>query len=201
MSTIGVVASQNKHKIEEIEKITEQFSIKLISRDDYGLPKFEIEEDGENFEENSYKKAKEIWEMCQEIVIADDSGLCVDYLDGAPGVYSARFAGEDVTYQDNNDKLLKLLEGVPMDKRTAYFVSVITMILKNGEKIVAEGRCYGHILTEEKGNNGFGYDPIFRPLGYDMTFAELGSEEKNKISHRAKALEKLKEMLKKEFNE
>lgn len=190
-----IIASQNKHKIEEIEAITKKFGMTIVSRNDAGIPDVEIVEDGETFEENSYKKAHEIMKLSGEMTIADDSGLMVDALDGAPGVYSARFSGEGATDKSNNEKLLALLADTPYEKRTAKFVSVITMIYPDGDKIVARGECPGHIITEERGCGGFGYDPLFVPDGYDMTFAELGAAEKNKISHRARALEELESQL------
>lgn len=190
-----VAASQNKHKIKEIEAITKEFDMYIVSRDDAGVPNVEIIEDKETFEENSYKKAKEIMELCHEITIADDSGIEVDYLNGAPGVYSARFAGEECDDKANNAKLLKLLEGVPMEQRTGRFVSVITMVFPDGRSLVARGEVEGHIAMEESGDNGFGYDPLFIPLGYDRTFGNFSPEDKNKISHRANALVKLRELL------
>lgn len=190
-----IIASQNKHKIEEIEAITKKFGMTIVSRNDAGIPDVEVVEDGETFEENSYKKAHEIMKLSGEMTIADDSGLMVDALDGAPGVYSARFSGEGATDKSNNEKLLALLADTPYEKRTAKFVSVITMIYPDGDKIVARGECPGHIITEERGCGGFGYDPLFVPDGYDMTFAELGSEEKNKVSHRARALAELERQL------
>lgn len=192
---IIVAATQNKHKIEEISAITREFGMEIVSRSEAGVPDFEVVEDGDTFEYNSEKKAHEIMEACGKITIADDSGLMVDALDGAPGVYSARFAGEDGNDEANNDKLLKLLAGVPEEKRTAKFVSVITMVYPDGETLTARGECPGHILFERHGNNGFGYDPLFVPDGFDKTFAELNGEEKNKISHRAKALQKLRVLL------
>ncbi|MBR5315493.1 MAG: RdgB/HAM1 family non-canonical purine NTP pyrophosphatase, partial [Firmicutes bacterium] len=168
---IIVAASRNKHKIEEIEAITKKFGMSIISRDDAGVPKVEIEEDGETFEENSYKKAYEIMKMCGKTTIADDSGLMVDYLGGAPGVYSARFAGEDGNDAKNNEKLLNLLKDVPYKERTAKFVSVITMVYPNGESVVARGECHGHIIDAPAGDNGFGYDPLFVPDGFQRTFA------------------------------
>lgn len=192
---IIVAASQNKHKIKEIEAITKAFGMEIISRNEAGVPNVEIEEDGTTFEENSYKKAYEIMKLCGKITIADDSGLEVDCLDGAPGVYSARFAGEDGNDQANNDKLKSLLKEVPYEKRTGRFVSVITMVYPDGESIVARGEVEGHIVLEEKGPNGFGYDPLFVPLGYDITFGEFDPEEKNKISHRANALVELERQL------
>lgn len=190
-----IIASQNKHKIEEIEAITKKFGMIIVSRNDAGIPDVEVVEDGETFEENSYKKAHEIMKLSGEMTIADDSGLMVDALDGAPGVYSARFSGEGATDKSNNEKLLALLADTPHEKRTAKFVSVITMIYPGGDKIVARGECPGHIITEERGEGGFGYDPLFVPDGYELTFAELGAAEKNKISHRARALEELERQL------
>ena len=128
--------------------------------------------------------------------IADDSGLMVDALDGAPGVYSARFAGDESDDEKNNNKLLVLMENVPDEKRTAKFVSVITLLFPDGEKIVARGECPGHVLWARRGTGGFGYDPLFLPDESTLTFAEMGSEEKNTLSHRARALEKLEVLLK-----
>ena len=193
---IIVAASRNKHKIEEIEAITRKFGMRLISRDEAGVPKFEVEEDGETFEENSFKKANEIMKACGRITLADDSGLAVDYLGGAPGVYSARFAGENADDEKNNEKLLKLLDGVEAKERTAKFVSVITMVYPNGTTITARGECPGRILTAPAGENGFGYDPLFVPDGYEKTFAQLRAEEKNEISNRAIALKELERLLK-----
>jgi XTP/dITP diphosphohydrolase len=190
-----VAATKNKHKIEEIQSITSEFGMEVISRADAGVPDIEIEEDGDTFEANSEKKAREILELCGEITIADDSGLMVDALGGAPGVFSARFAGEDGNDLKNNEKLLKLLSGVEPENRTARFVSVITMVYPDGKKIVARGECEGHIIYQPKGSNGFGYDPLFVPTGYDHTFAELTGAEKNIISHRAIALQKLRKKL------
>lgn len=190
-----VAATKNKHKIDEIQAITKEFGMDVVPRDIAGVPDIEVEEDGSTFEENSEKKAREISALCGEITIADDSGLMVDALDGAPGVISARFAGEDASDAQNNEKLLALLETVDEAQRTARFVSVITMIYPDGRKIVARGECEGHMIYQPRGNNGFGYDPLFVPTGYDRTFAELTSEEKNKISHRAAALQKLRKIL------
>ena len=195
MNNIVVAASRNRHKIEEIDAITKKFGMHIISRDEAGVPDIEITEDGQTFEDNSLKKAREIMKLCGQITIADDSGLMVDCLDGAPGVYSARFAGEDGNDEKNNQKLLMLLEGVPEEKRTAEFVSVITMVYPDGNIITARGECQGRIITEPAGDNGFGYDPLFVPDGYDRTFAQLTAEEKNSVSPRAAALEKLKKLL------
>lgn len=193
-----VVASSNKHKIDEISKVTKKFGIDVISRDDAGIPiKFDIEENGTTFEENSYIKAKAIMDICGKPTIADDSGLMVEALGGAPGVYSARFAGEDHNDERNNEKLKELLSGVPYKDRRAKFVSVITLVFPDGRKIVARGECPGHIIEEERGSNGFGYDPLFVPEGYGSTFGMLTPEIKNEISHRALALKHLAKELKK----
>ena len=183
MDTI-IAASRNQHKIVEIEAITKKFGMTIISRDEAGIPKVEIEEDGETFEENSFKKADEIRKMCGKTTIADDSGLMVDYLGGAPGVYSARFAGEDCNDTKNNEKLISLLEGVPYKERRAKFVSVITMVFPDGTSLVARGECEGHIIDTPVGEHGFGYDPLFVPDGFQRTFAQLLPEEKNQISRK-----------------
>ncbi len=190
-----IAASRNQKKIKEMEAITKAFGMKIISRDDAGLPTTEIEEDGETFEANSYKKAYEIMKLSGSPTIADDSGLMVDYLDGAPGVYSARFAGDACDDHANNQKLLTLLKGVPEEKRGAKFVSVITLIFPDGRTLVARGETEGTLLEEERGEGGFGYDPLFVPIGYKQTYSELSAEEKNQISHRGKALQKLQDLL------
>ena len=190
-----IAASANAHKIKEIKAITKKFGMDVVSRDEAGVPPFEIVEDGQTFEENSYKKAFAIMQASGETTIADDSGLMVDYLGGAPGVYSARFAGDHCDDERNNQKLLGMLEGLADSERTAKFVSVITMIFPDGQTLVARGECPGRIIEMPTGENGFGYDPLFVPDGYDKTFAQLSEEEKNAISHRARALQKLEELL------
>lgn len=196
MANIIVAATQNKGKIREIDAITREFGMEIIPRDEAGIPNVEIVEDGETFEENSYKKAYEIMKLCGKTTIADDSGIMIDYLDGAPGVYSARFAGPECDDDANNAKMVELLKDVPYEKRTARYVSVITMVYPDGETLVARGEIEGHIMLEPEGSNGFGYDPYFKPVGYDHTFGVIDPETKNKISHRANALIKLKELLK-----
>ena len=190
-----IAASANAHKIKEIKAITKKFGMDVVSRDEAGVPPFEIVEDGQTFEENSYKKAFAILQASGETTIADDSGLMVDYLGGAPGVYSARFAGDHCDDERNNQKLLGMLEGLADSERTAKFVSVITLIFPDGQTLVARGECPGRIIEMPTGENGFGYDPLFVPDGYDKTFAQLSEEEKNAISHRARALQKLEELL------
>lgn len=190
-----IAASSNAHKIKEIQTIMGKLGMEVVSRKDAGVPDFEIVEDGETFEENSLKKAMEIMNATGEITVADDSGLVVDYLGGAPGVYSARFAGEECDDNKNNEKLIKLLDGLTGDDRKAKFVSVITLVYPDGEILVARGECPGRIISVPTGENGFGYDPLFVPDGCEKTFAQLTDEEKNQISHRAKALEKLEKLL------
>lgn len=194
-----IAATLNKHKIKEIENITKSFGINVISRSEAGIPDFEIEENGTTFEANSEIKAKVILDYSGEITIADDSGIEVDALEGAPGVYSARFAGVEGERADveNNEKLLSLMKNVPEEKRGAKFVSVVTMLFPDGRKIVARGECAGKLNYSPQGDGGFGYDPLFIPEGFNKTYAELTAEEKNKISHRAKALEILRKELEK----
>ena len=190
-----IAASSNAHKIKEIQSIMSKFGVKVVSRKEAGVPEFEIEEDGETFEENSLKKAEAIMKATGKLTVADDSGLMVDYLGGAPGVYSARFAGEECDDEKNNEKLLKHLEGLPAEDRKAKFVSVITLMFPDGNTIVARGECPGRIIETPTGENGFGYDPLFVPDGLSKTFAQLSDKEKNSISHRDRALEKLEEIL------
>lgn len=200
----AILASQNRNKIKEINAILEKFDMEAVPRDDTNLPKDDIEENGTTFEDNSLAKAQGIKDMIvsggyEEYmdcpIIADDTGLMVDALDGAPGVYSARYAGEGRSATDNNDKLLSELKDIPFEERTACFATVITMIFPDGKKIVARGECPGYIAEDYKGSGGFGYDSLFIPEGYDETFAELGADVKNSISHRRRALEKLEEIL------
>ena len=184
-----VLASNNKHKIDEIKSILEKSNVTadVLSLNDIGYTN-EIIEDGTTFEENALIKARTVAALGY-IGIADDSGLCVDALNGAPGIYSARYAGEPCDHQKNNEKILKALEGKHGCERSAAFVSTIACALPNGSYFTVRGECHGEMLESLKGNGGFGYDPLFRPLGYELTFAELSFDEKNKISHRAKALE------------
>ena len=190
-----ILSSGNKHKIDEIKDILKNMPFDVVSKDDLGYKDFDVVEDGSTLEENAFKKAEELHMLVGGIVIADDTGLFVDALNGEPGVYSARYAGETVSYKDNNDLLLKNLKNVPMEKRTAKFKTVIAVVFEDGKRIMAEGTCSGKIAFEERGENGFGYDPLFIVDGLDKTFAEMTEEEKNKISHRAKALLNLKKKL------
>lgn len=191
-----ILASNNKHKLKEIQEILKDFDYELITMEEAGLVNFEIIEDGETFEENSYIKAKTVLDKLGEITISDDSGLMVEFLDGDPGVYSARYAGDKVSYEDNIKKLITVMSEVPFIERKAKFVSVITMMFPSGEKIVARGEIQGNIALKESGDGGFGYDPLFYIPEHKKTFAELTPKEKNEISHRAVALKLLKEKLK-----
>lgn len=188
---IIIAATQNKHKLEELQNIFSDFDIEIISIQEAGLDHIEVCEDQDTFEGNSMKKAEEIMRISGKPTIADDSGLEVEALGGSPGVYSARYAGEEATDQENNRKLLDELTNVK--NRRAKFVSVISMALPDGERLCIRGECPGKIGIEEKGEGGFGYDPLFIVDGYDQTFSEMGSEIKNKISHRANACKKFKE--------
>ena len=190
-----IAATQNKHKLTELRSIMEKFGMEVISQAEAGLGDIDVVEDGDTFEANSFKKANEIMKLSGKIAVADDSGLAVDYLNGAPGVYSATYAGEHKSDLDNNNKLLEELSGV--ENRRASFVSVVTMVYPDGKVLAARGECPGKIIHAPRGDGGFGYDPLFMPDGFEKTFAEITAEEKNTVSHRAKALEKLEEMLNK----
>lgn len=194
MSKRIILSTDNKNKIREIKDILSAEDVEIATKKDFNI-NIEIEEDGETLEENSYKKAKEIWEKTKEIVIADDTGLFVKELKGEPGVKSARYAGEHSTDLENRTKLIEKLRNI--ENREAKFITIITIIDESGKVHIAKGECSGKIILEERGTNGFGYDSIFIPDGYDKTFAQLGDITKNKISHRTKALKNLKEILKK----
>ena len=193
----GVLASKNRHKLEEISKITEKFDMELVLQSDLGVD-IEVEETGTTFEENSFIKAEAVMKATGLPALADDSGIAVDALNGEPGIYSARY-GFDESLDDwgRLELLLKNTEHVPDGQRQAQFVCVITMVTPDGQTIQARGEIHGELTREPAGENGFGYDPIFYypPLG--KTTAELSPEEKNVVSHRGNALrvfyEKLKE--------
>lgn len=187
-----IVATKNSGKIKEFKQILERKGYTIKSLLDY--PEIEdVVEDGTTFAENALKKARTIAKHFQRGVIADDSGLVVDALNGEPGIYSARYAGEDKCDKRNNEKLLRELEGVPLDKRTASYVCAIALAYPDGEEVVFEGSCYGIIAKEPSGKNGFGYDPLMYIPEMGRTMAELSPQEKNQISHRAMALKKLAE--------
>jgi len=189
-----IVATKNQGKLEEIKEILADLPYMILSLKDVGL-QVEIEEDQNTFEGNALKKAAEVMKLTGEIALADDSGLEVEALDKKPGVYSARFAGENATDEENNKKLLELMKDVPDHKRKAVFRCAIAMVFPDGRIIQVDGSCPGKIGYEERGTGGFGYDPLFIVDGLNKTFAELDAEQKNQISHRGLALKKLKEML------
>lgn len=193
MDTI-VLASRNEHKIEELRATLAPLGIELKST--YDFPDLEeVEEDQDTLEGNALKKARYVHKQTGLSALSDDTGLEVDALNGRPGVFSARYAGENASYQDNVDKLLDELAGVPMERRGAQFRTVAAFVTDNG-KYTFEGVCRGMIISEERGSGGFGYDPVFLPAAYSETFAELDPETKNKISHRGKVIQKFIDFLK-----
>ena len=189
-----ILATKNKGKVKEIREFFKGIKIELVSLNDF--PEIEdIPETGSTFEENAWLKAKAVFDRLQICALADDSGLEVDYLNGRPGVYSARYSGENATDESNRKKLLHELANVAEHNRTARFICV--MVLYDGiKKNIFRGICEGTIIEEERGTDGFGYDPLFVPEGFDKTFAELDIETKNIISHRGKALLKAKQYIK-----
>lgn len=190
-----VVASNNINKIREIKDILKELPLEILSLSEAGI-KIEIEENGNSFLQNAYIKAEKISNMLSNVmVLADDSGLAVDSLDGAPGIYSARFSGEHGNSKKNNEKLLNMLQDKNSCDRNASFICAMVLISENGDIIKVEEKIDGIIIDEERGTNGFGYDPIFYLETYKQTFAEMESDLKNKISHRAKALAKLRQEL------
>ena len=180
-----VAASGNKAKLREIAQILKGYEI--VSMQDAGF-EGDIDETGKTFEENALIKARAVHEKLHCAALADDSGLCVEYLGGAPGVYSARFCGRHGDDGANNRLLLEKLEGVPAEKRTAYFESCVALVTETGEEITASGRTYGRILTAAEGDGGFGYDPLFFSDELQKSFGLASPQEKNAVSHRAKAL-------------
>ena len=193
MDTI-VLASRNEHKIIELRQTLEPLGIELKSALDFSSLK-EVEEDKLTLEGNAIKKAQYVYEETGLPALADDTGLEVDALDGRPGVFSARYAGEEATYEDNVQKLLAELAGVEPKDRKAQFRTVAALVSDEGTHTF-EGVCHGEILTEKRGAKGFGYDPVFQPEDYKETFAEMDPETKNKISHRGRAIQQLLDWLK-----
>lgn len=189
-----IFATGNEGKMKEIRMILGDLGMEVLSMKEAGI-RADIEENGTTFEENALIKAKTIAACCGEIVLADDSGLEIDYLDKAPGVYSARFMGEDTSYDIKNNALLEKLDGVPEEKRTARFVCVIACALPDGQTFTSYGAMEGVIGHEIRGENGFGYDPIFYLPEFGCTSAEITPEQKNELSHRGKALRGIKNHL------
>lgn len=190
-----IIATNNPKKLKELERILNPLGINAVSAKAAGIVLDNVEETGTTFSENAFLKADSAFKMTGLPSVADDSGLSVDVLDGRPGIFSARYGGENASDDDKNKKLLKEMENVPDEKRTAHFTSAICCILPNGEKIEVEGICEGKIAFEPCGNGGFGYDPVF--LVGDKSYAQLTPEEKDAISHRGIALRKLQAELKK----
>jgi len=189
-----LVATRNRHKVSEIRALLKDGEFEVTSAATMpGLPV--VVEDADTIRANAIKKAVETARAAKTLTIADDSGLEVDALGGAPGVHSARYAGEKATYHENNQKLLKALGGVPMEKRASRFRCVMAVADVNGLVDAVEGICNGVIIEKERGGGGFGYDPLFIPDGQVKTFAELSPDVKNRISHRAKAMQKARAIL------
>lgn len=191
-----IVASNNKHKIVEIKELLKEFDLNVLSLSEAGID-LDVEETGTTFSENAYIKAAAIHEIRKDaLILSDDSGLMVDYLDGAPGVYSARFAGEHGNNAKNNEKLLELLQGVPREQRGAQFVCA--MVLIAGDDVIrVEGKARGIIQETYEERGGFGYDPLFFVNEFNNTYAEITQEEKNSISHRGRAMNLIKDELRK----
>ena len=189
-----IFATGNEGKMKEVRMILADMDYEIVSMKEAGV-EIEIIEDGKTFEENALIKATAIMKETGELVLADDSGLEIDYFDKAPGVYSARYLGEDTPYEVKNRVILERMEGVAEEKRTARFVCAIAAAFPDGTTKTVRGTIEGIIGYESKGENGFGYDPIFYLPEYGCTSAELAPEEKNKISHRGKALQKMKELI------
>ena len=192
-----IFATGNDNKMVEIREILGDLPLEILSMKQAGI-RADIEENGTSFEENALIKAREVCRLAGEMVLADDSGLEIDYLNGEPGIYSARYMGENTSYRVKNKNLMERLEGVPNEKRTARFVCAIAAVFPDGKELVVRGTVEGIIGYEERGENGFGYDPIFYLPERGLTTAELPPEEKNSISHRGNALRKMKELLEKE---
>ena len=197
MSEKIIFATGNAGKLKEIREILKDLNREIVTMREAGF-EGEIEENGTTFRENAEIKAKAVWEKTGGIVLADDSGLEVDYLHKKPGIYSARFIGEDISYDIKNQAILDLLAGVPKEERTARFVCSIAAVLPDGRELVTRETMEGYIGDKIAGENGFGYDPIFCVEKYGCTTAELSEEQKNEISHRGKALRAMKEKLAKE---
>ena len=191
-----IFATGNAGKMKEVREILKDLNVEVLSMKEAGI-QADVEENGKTFQENAVIKAREIMKISGEVVLADDSGLEIDYLNKEPGIYSARYMGEDTSYRIKNGNLIERLQGVPDEKRTARFVCAIAAAFPDGSVETTEGTIEGRIGYEEKGENGFGYDPIFYVPEFGCTTAELTGEQKNQISHRGKALEAMKKILKK----
>lgn len=206
---IFLIATSNLHKKQEFERILSPLGTEIKTAKELGITLPEVEETGETFEENAILKAESGCTVSGYPTLSDDSGLCIDYLDGAPGIYSARYSaanGENADDKENNKKVLSELSGVPLEQRRAHYVCAVACVFPDGRKFVVRGECHGFIGFEERGDNGFGYDPMFlvniesgandgdKPG--DKTFGEVSADEKDKVSHRSRALHKMYEVLK-----
>ncbi len=194
-----IIATNNPQKLIELERILSPLNINAVSPKQEGISLDDVEENGTTFKENSFIKAEAACKKTGFPAIADDSGICVDALDGAPGIFSARFGGEDADDNDKNNIILDKLSGVPLEKRGAHYTCAVTCVFPNGDCIQVEEKCFGKIAFEPDGDGGFGYDPIFLYNG--VSFGNFSSEDKDKVSHRGKALRLFKDELKKYLEE
>lgn len=195
-----LVSSNNADKLSEIKEVFKDENLKILSLKDVNI-NIDVIEDQDTLEGNALKKAKEIFLISKIPTISDDTGLFVEALNGEPGVYSSRYAGENVSYNDNCVKLLENMDGIPEQQRVAYFKCVICFYVEENKYYMFDGICSGKIINEKRGSKGFGYDPTFIPDGFDKTFAEMDIDRKNEISHRGKALEKLRRFIKVYFSQ
>ncbi|WP_068674538.1 XTP/dITP diphosphatase [Oceanobacillus sp. Castelsardo] len=190
-----IIATKNRGKAKEFREFFSQRNIEALSLLDIKEQLPDVEETGNTFEENASLKAEEISRILNRAVLSDDSGLVIDALDGRPGIYSARYAGEQKNDEQNIQKVLHELKDISEGQRNARFVCVLAIARPNGETKLVRGECEGRITLSPSGENGFGYDPVFIPDGYQQTMAELESEEKNRISHRSRAMDKLEDLI------
>lgn len=190
-----ILSSSNKDKIKEIQSIIGS-DYEIVLKSDIGYGDLDVEENGDTLKENAYLKAKALYELTNENIIADDTGLFVEALNGNPGVHTARYAGENATYDSNNEKLLEALKDYKnKEDRKAYFMTTICLITKDGKEYFVEGRLDGYIAFEKRGSNRFGYNQVFEVKGLNKTLAELTDEQRISVNHRRKALDNLKELL------
>lgn len=196
-----VLATNNENKVREIKHIIEDIDLEILTKKEVGLKSVEVEETEDTLEGNSLIKANALKARLSDeyIVVADDTGLFVDALNGEPGVNTSRYGGEEHNDEKNNAKLLKNLEGLPMEKRSAKFRTVIAIVEDGKEPAFVEGECKGHIATEKRGDTGFGYDPVFIPENSEKTFSQMTETGKNKVSHRRRAIEELNKYLKENY--
>ena len=189
-----VISSSNEGKVREIKEILGD-KYEVLSKKELGFGQVDVEETGTTLRENAYFKAKFLFDKTGENSLADDTGLFIDALNGEPGIYAARYAGEHCNFEDNMNKVLRNMKGIPFENRTATFKTSLCLIRQDGSVEYYDGECKGRILEKMRGNKGFGYDPIFLPEGYDISMGEMDEDLKNKISHRRNAFRKLGENL------